>query len=94
MTGRTPQRSGAISRRDLLRQAANGFAMLPFADLLARQHNGGALVRHHAPRARSVIFLYMDGAPSCQDLFDYKRRRDAERAEALDDLAEMDADLI
>ncbi|MCK5943123.1 MAG: DUF1501 domain-containing protein, partial [Planctomycetes bacterium] len=66
------------SRRDLLRQAANGFALLPFADLLARQGNGGALVRHHAPRARSVIFLYMDGAPSCQDLFDYKPRLVAE----------------
>ncbi len=63
-----------LSRRELLRQAANGFALLPFADLVARQQSGGALVRHHAPRARSVIFLYMDGAPSCQDLFDYKPR--------------------
>ena len=81
------------SRRDLLRQAANGFAMLPLAHLLGRDASGqsaaernpmqsllqpggsgGALVRHHAPRARSVIFLYMDGAPSCQDLFDYKER--------------------
>jgi hypothetical protein len=66
------------NRRELLRQAANGFAMLPFADLLQRQQNGGALVRHHAPRARSVIFLYMDGAPSCHDLFDYKPRLVAE----------------
>ena len=68
------------SRRDLLRQAANGFALLPLAHLLGRdqqqqQHNSaGALLRHHAPRARSVIFLYMDGAPSSQDLFDYKER--------------------
>ncbi|MGN6583695.1 MAG: excisionase family DNA-binding protein [Rhizobiaceae bacterium] len=29
-----------------------------------------------------------------QDLFDYKRKRDADRAKALDDLAAMDADLI
>ena len=29
-----------------------------------------------------------------QDLFEYKRQRDADRAEALDDLARMDADLI
>ena len=28
-----------------------------------------------------------------QDLFEYKRQRDADRAEALDDLARMDADL-
>jgi len=46
--------------------------MLPLAHLLGG--SGGALVRHHAPRARSVIFLYMDGAPSCHDLFDYKER--------------------
>lgn len=29
-----------------------------------------------------------------QDLFDYKRKRDADRAKALEDLAELDADLI
>lgn len=29
-----------------------------------------------------------------QDLFEYKRKRDADRAEALDDLARLDADLI
>jgi hypothetical protein len=65
-----------MSRRDVLRQAANGFAMLPLAHLLGSRDGGssGSLLRHHAPRARSVIFLYMDGAPSCQDLFDYKER--------------------
>lgn len=64
-----------LTRRSLLRQAANGFAMLPMAHLLGKPGDpGGSLVRHHAPRARSVIFLYMDGAPSCQDLFDYKPR--------------------
>ncbi len=64
------------TRRDVLRQAWNGFAMLPLTHLLGGGGGGGdgALVRHHAPRARSVIFLYMDGAPSCQDLFDYKPR--------------------
>jgi hypothetical protein len=63
------------SRREFLQRAANGFAMLPLAHLLGDSNgSGGALVRHHAPRARSVIFLYMDGAPSCQDLFDYKER--------------------
>ena len=71
MSTRPGDLAGGLSRRQLLRQAANGFALLPFADLLGRARNGGAQVRHHAPRARSVIFLYMDGAPSCQDLFDY-----------------------
>ena len=78
MSMRPTDEAGRLSRRELLRQAANGFALLPFADLAGRQQNGGALVRHHAPRARSVIFLYMDGAPSCHDLFDYKPRLVAE----------------
>ncbi|MCA8966968.1 MAG: DUF1501 domain-containing protein, partial [Planctomycetes bacterium] len=60
------------TRRDFLRRAANGFAMLPFAQLL--HDDGGPRVPHHAPRAKAVIFLYMDGGPSPQDLFDYKPR--------------------
>ncbi len=65
------------SRRDFLRTAWNGFGMLPLAHLGLRT-DGGAQRRHHAPRARAVIFLYMDGGPSCQDLFDYKPRLIAE----------------
>jgi hypothetical protein len=63
------------TRRDLLRTAAHA-ALLPLAPRAPR--GDGALVRHHAPRARAVIFLYMDGGPSCQDLFDYKPRLVAE----------------
>jgi hypothetical protein len=67
--------SATPSRRDFLKGAANGFAMLPLAQLLGGgSATGGALLRHHAPRAKSIIFLYMDGAPSCHDLFDYKER--------------------
>lgn len=66
-------------RRAFLRSACNGFAMLPLAQLgLVRSTDRGACPRHHTPRARSVIFLYMDGGPSCQDLFDYKPRLQAE----------------
>jgi Protein of unknown function (DUF1501) len=60
------------TRRQFLQQAANGFALLPLAHL--GRPGDGALVRHHAPRARAVIFLYMDGGPSAQDLFDFKPR--------------------
>lgn len=65
-----------FDRREFLRRAAGGFAMLPFAELWARQraNDPGRLLRHHAPRARSVIFLYMDGGPSHVDLFDHKPR--------------------
>ena len=75
-----------LCRRSFLKQAWNGFGMLPFAHLLwqqsakdsARMPSSGpdgsraAIVRHHAPRIRSVIFLYMDGGPSQVDTFDYK----------------------
>ena len=64
------------TRRDFLRRAANGFAMLPFAQLL--HDDGGPRVPHHTPRAKAVIFLYMDGGPSAQDLFDHKPRLLAE----------------
>lgn len=70
------------TRRHLLQRLWHGFAMLPLAQLAPRPlavarrdpDGGPALVRHHPPRARNVIFLYMDGGPSCQDLFDYKPR--------------------
>lgn len=66
-----PNPAAGPSRRDLLRSCWNGFAMLPLAALAEGQ--GGPPPRpHHRPRAKSVIFLYMDGGPSCQDLFDYK----------------------
>lgn len=69
MTNLPPDRP---TRRQFLQQAANGFALLPLAHLA--RTGDGAQVRHHAARARSVIFLYMDGGPSSQDLFDHKPR--------------------
>jgi hypothetical protein len=69
----------ACSRREFLRRSANGFAMLPVFDAFARKRplprsvrGGGACRPHHAPRAKAVIFLYMDGGPSHVDTFDYK----------------------
>ncbi len=85
--------AGGMSRRAMLARAANGFAMLPLASLLdasARSDRRPMTPRdptdladptgrpHHAPRARSVIFLYMDGGPSTVDMFDYKPRLAAE----------------
>lgn len=40
---------------------------------VAKPASGGILERfHHGPRAKSVIFLYMDGGPSQMDTFDPK----------------------
>jgi hypothetical protein len=69
------------SRRELLGRAFNGFPLLALQGLLARTGaadslasggEGGALRRHRVPRAKNVIFLYMDGGPSHVDTFDYK----------------------
>lgn len=63
----------------LLQRAANGFGAAAVAALLgehARADAGGPASSsqqpHFAPRARSVIFLFMEGAVSQVDSFDYK----------------------
>ena len=66
----------ALTRREMLARTANGFGALALSALLAeradaRQGTGQRGV-HFAPRARNVIFLYMDGGPSQVDTFDYK----------------------
>jgi hypothetical protein len=72
-----------LSRRDFLLKAGGGLGALALAMLLDRD---GLLVAddqqadnpmaprepHHAPRARSVIFLFMEGGPSHVDTFDPK----------------------
>ncbi|TWT78068.1 hypothetical protein Pla123a_08570 [Posidoniimonas polymericola] len=66
------------SRRDFLCRCANGFGAVSLTALLADKAfcNGsfasGAHGLHHTPRAKNVIFLYMDGGPSQVDTFDPK----------------------
>ncbi len=73
------------SRREFLARAGAGFGALALADLLkgtALAAAGGdsrsltqpllARVPHFAPRAKSVIFLFMEGGPSHLDTFDPK----------------------
>ena len=73
---------GVVSRRQALKQFACGFASVAFAGLFG---NGTGLAEsakgnhplaprspHFSPRARRVIFLYMDGGVSQVDSFDYK----------------------
>src|SRR5262245_19138044 len=68
--GRWP--SERVSRRALLRNASHGFGWLALSSMLARAANGD--VPHFAPRARSVILLFMDGGVSQVDTFDPKPR--------------------
>ncbi len=70
------------SRRDFLRLAGGGFGALAFAALAAAEDGGNKPRRSQDPfapkepqfpaKAKSVIFLFMEGGPSHVDLFDHK----------------------
>jgi hypothetical protein len=68
-----------ISRRNILRTAANGFGAVALEAMLQRELGAGVRVNplapklpHFAAKAKSVIFLFMVGAPSHIDTFDPK----------------------
>src|SRR3954454_11030003 len=75
-----------LTRRQMLARCASGFGAVALAALMNEWAPPAAadtpavpgrppLPRtglHHAAKARSVIFLYMDGGPSQVDTFDYK----------------------
>lgn len=57
------------TRREMLRDCANGFGGLALAFFGSAE---AAQTPHFAAKAKSVIFLYMDGGPSQIDTFDPK----------------------
>src|SRR5262245_45260589 len=66
-----------LTRRTALKSAACGFGYLAFADMVTRaaDKERGPLApkkAHFAAKAKHVIFLCMEGAPSHVDTFDYK----------------------
>jgi hypothetical protein len=63
-----------LSRRDALKSLACGFGSLALADMLSAANEPAARQPHHAPRAKRVIFIFMQGGPSHVDTFDYKPR--------------------
>ncbi len=71
--------SVACTRREMLLRSGTAFGALALSYLLrndplfAGGHNPAAVrPPHFAPRAKSVIFLFMEGGPSHIDLFDPK----------------------
>lgn len=69
----------ARSRRDFLRLTGGGFGSMALSALCAANtvNKVSPLAPkppHYAPRAKRVIFLWMQGGPSHMDLFDYKPR--------------------
>src|SRR4051812_48556188 len=79
-----------INRREMLFRCANGFGGLALAGLLAGKQAAATGVNplaprtpHFAPKAKSVIFLFMDGGPSQIDTFDPKPRLQKESGQSL-----------
>jgi hypothetical protein len=73
-----------LTRRDMLLQAGTGFGALALTHLLSQSGLAAPLAPspqllapstrqpHHPPKAKSVIFLFMEGGPSHMDTFDPK----------------------
>jgi len=65
------------TRREFLAKSGAGFGALALSSLLgartaAAGEAGSALKPHYAMKAKSVIFLFMEGGPSALDTFDPK----------------------
>jgi hypothetical protein len=76
----------AISRRQALQTVSSGFGWLAFSSLLqAQPRESNPLAPrapHFTPKAKRVIFLCMQGAPSHMDTFDYKPKLIADAAKS------------
>ena len=69
----------ALTRRHFFSRCGMGLGGIALASMMNRSTLFGAdgqivpgKVRHHAPRAKNVIYLFMAGGPSQLELFDYK----------------------
>src|SRR5450759_1051137 len=74
-----PHLRPALTRRDVLVRAAHGFGSIALASLMPPAAHAAQRVNplspkppHFAPKAKSVIFMFMVGGPSHVDTFDPK----------------------
>ncbi len=68
------------SRREWLCRAANGFGGIALLEMMA---SAATRQPHYPAKAKSVIFLFMDGGPSQMDTFDPKPRLTKENGQKL-----------
>ena len=72
-----PQQDSLLNRRSMLWECGGGLGGIALFNMLhdestAEESNGAIEVLHHPPRAKRVVQLFMAGAASHLDLFDYK----------------------
>jgi hypothetical protein len=73
--GRGASGIGTAALASLLARDGLASSSSPDADPLAKSRSGGLPgLPHTSPKAKRVIYLYMNGAPTHCDLFDYKPR--------------------
>jgi hypothetical protein len=77
-----------LSRREALQSAACGFGYLALAGLAGQSVSAAnplaAKKPHFTPRAKRVIFLFMQGGVSHVDSYDYKPRLEKDDGQMLD----------
>ena len=69
------QNSALVTRRHFFGRSSTGIGTAALASLLGggvSAASGSPGLPHFAPRAKRVIYLFMNGAPTHVDLFDYK----------------------
>ena len=75
--------SAIQQRRQFLQSITGGIGTIALGDMLARNGYGATAAQnplaprkpHFAPKAKRVIFLFQEGAPSQMDLCDLKAPR-------------------
>lgn len=74
------------SRREFLQTSGSGFGALALASMLNRDAEASGVLKllHHPPKAKRVVQLFMGGAASHLDLFDYKPALERHHGEASD----------
>jgi hypothetical protein len=98
------------SRREFLARAGSGFGMLALAGLLDAEHASAderrglpppnplaPRVAHFPAKAKSVIWLFMNGGPSHVDTWDYKpelEKRDGQELKGFDNFTGFFADQV
>src|SRR5438067_4055509 len=72
-----------LSRRDFLWRTGGGLGGIAFAKIFLEQE-ALAITPHHAPRAKSVIQLFLNGGMSQMDTFDYKPELEKRHGQSVD----------